>query len=133
MNATAAPDVVDMATACNALVDAELETDRAFFARYPDRTRRLRPLGRAERAEVMRQGALAPPPPSYVGCAAVLQVRPGFRLRVFFLAIAGTDLDVASEDVALATWRDFAGDDAKLFLSVIQQHEAGASGLGGAP
>lgn len=120
MNIAAPPEVIDMATARNARIDAELKTDRAFFARWPARTCRLRPLGQAEKAEVMRRGALAPPPPGYIGCAAVMQVRPGFRIRVFFLAAVGVSLDVG-EDVALATWRDFTDENTKRFLAFLRQ------------
>lgn len=111
MNGTHSPRVVD---------DAEIETDRAFFARWPARTCRLRYIGRAEKAEVMERGELAQPPPGYVGCVAVLQVKPGVRIRVFFLAVAGTDMR-ASDEVALATWRDFADENAKRLLSLVQQ------------
>jgi hypothetical protein len=70
------------------LADADLDADRAFFARNPDAMTRTRRAFTHEREEAFAYGQ--PRPPS--GCdlfVTVTQIAPGLRARQFFIAEAG--------------------------------------------
>jgi hypothetical protein len=85
-------------------VDRASQSDRRFFERFPHRAHRIRLASRAEigQEELLRGAVLWAPPPCRI-FAAVRNVAPGVRLRLFTAGLEGSETDL-SEAIASAAF-----------------------------
>ena len=81
-----------------------LSADRAFFERFPNRSHRVRLASQLElQANKLLNPTSPEPPDGYAAYVAVRQLRPGIRMRGFFIDPSGGDTDL-SEDEAHALY-----------------------------
>jgi hypothetical protein len=85
-------------------VDRELDADRQYFERHPDRRHRIRRVFAAERAEFEFHGGELRPAASQSVYVVVEQVRVGARLRTPFIASSDIDPDELDEAVCAAVF-----------------------------
>ena len=83
------------------------ESDRRFFDAHPKRNHRLRPASWAEVSmHEIADGVAAPITAGNQMFVAVKQLKPGIRLRAFFIAPAAADWAEPPEDICRA-WFEY--------------------------
>lgn len=107
-------------------VDRDLEADRRYFRRRPERTFRIRHAFRSEVDELRLVGGLGPDPEGQRLFAAVRQVESGVRMRAFFRAARGLETDM-SEFEAASIWAELDARDPR-FAKLAAVLDAGRTG-----
>lgn len=87
------------------LMDSELDADRRFFRRRPHRKHRVRRVFPAEFEHVRRMGHDIPKSDKRV-FVAIQQVRPGARLRFFF--VGPRDFETDLPETEARAWVEWA-------------------------
>lgn len=92
-------------------VDRVTEADARFFARFPDRRHRLRPMSAAELQQMVASGILDDAGPGERWGVAMRQVVAGARVRRAFRCKRDADLIDQPEAVAASTFAQLADAD----------------------
>ena len=93
-------------------VDKITEADAAYFSRFSHRTHRIRPMGMAEKEQLIAAGGQDEAGADQRWAVCVKQIAPGARLRRFFICQREVDLD-QPEHVAAQLFVDLSDGDGR--------------------